>query len=391
MIIEYRYPALVSGLTGASRKFRPLMVAMRGRAEIEELDFEDAPVAATVYMQSGKVNYRWYRNKLYRAAPETGLDEFRSGLDTHMAQKVSDACHLSVGKDIQPWPKESTSFLQKAVIMRDNFRAARGEYMKIGEHEWDAMLPLSSLGAYEQPDLDRWEDAAARYVGDLIFLDGDLWVPVAEPVLATVVGLKAPYVSFVDATVYDSRNDNPKDQPPPFGRRDGFTSPYWNPGHRFHSILDLDELAASELGKEIGLSDTPWFRSPEIYLPEALSRNRIENELDRTGRVVVAELHSACKEEFGSIREAPPLLREHWNAIRQLLPQGDLSDETGDQLVRKLQLIRFFLIGGKTESFFRTRWKSDTLISLIKSVADVWGNREIDIAMSWGQTRSPGL
>lgn len=388
MLMNYRYPALVKGQIGTSRSTRPLMVAMRGRAKVEELEFNDAPVAATVYMPSGKADYRHYQGKLYRAATDGGSDEFRSGLDTHMAFKIADACHLPAGKDIQPWPKGATDCLRNVVLARDNFRCVRGEYTKIGEHEWDAMLSLSDLGGYEREDLERWEAVAARYVGDLISLDGDLWIPVVEPVLA-VMERRSLHLSFVDNSVYDGRHDNPKDKPAPFGRREGLTSPFWLPEAKFYSLLEVDGLLDSDLGPTLGVGHLPWLRKPEIYLPSVFDGNHLEKELDRVARVVVAEVHSFYKEHFGSIKGTPAPLRNRWHEMRQTLSVDDTEAGRGDQLAHHLQLTKCVLTGMKSQSPLLLG--SDTLMSLIRDMVDRWANREISLDVSWSRPKAPGL
>ncbi|MCV9964409.1 hypothetical protein OIU34_21200 [Pararhizobium sp. BT-229] len=383
MLMNYRYPALVRGQLGSARSVRPLMVAMQGRAEVEELDFSDAPVAATVYMPQGKTDYRHHRGRLYRAASESGSDEFRTGLDTHMALKIADTCRMVAGKDILPWPRVAIDCLRNVVLARDSFRSVRGEYTKIGEHEWAAMASLPSLGGYEQSDLDRWEAEAAHYVGDLISLDGDLWIPVPEPLLAViVVDRKMPYPTFVDATVYDSRNDSPKDMPPPFGRRDGFTSSFWNPAARFYSILDMPDLLDSELGGKLGFGNLPWLRRPDIFMPSAFSNGYAEKELDRAARVVVAEVHSLCK-GYGFTDVTKLHLRRHMNRVRRLLGEGGLSDEKGDQMLTQMDMIKSWI--STIWSTYPSLRGAGELIAMVTDAAAVWGNREISFDVSWTQ------
>lgn len=378
MFMNYRYPALVRGQIGSSRNVRPLMVAMHGRAEVEELDFSDAPVAATIGMLGRKAVFRYHRGKLYMEAGEGGAHEFRSGLDTHMALKIADACHLPAGRDIQPWPKEATDCLKNVVLARDNFRTLRGEFTKISEYEWNAMVSISALRSYEQADVEKWEAVAAGYVGDLIFLDGDLWMPVAEPVFA-VIERATPFVTLIDASVYQSRHDNPKDQPAPFGRRVGFTPPFWEPGTRLYSLLEADDLLDHEF--------LPWLGKPEIFLPSAFEENHVGRELDRVARIVVAELYSFYGGQFGSVKATPASLRNQWNAMRQALSMDDGDVARGERLAHQLQLTKAILGGMKSEN--PQLLGADGMIGLITDIGDRWANREISLDVSWSQPKTP--
>lgn len=392
MIMDYRFPALVKGLAGSSKTVRHLLVAMRGRAEIEEVDYAEAPLAATVYMPWGKANYRSHRGRLYREALDSRIDEFSSGLDMHMALGLADACHTSVGRDVRPWPDAARASMTKAIIMKDDFRPVRGEYLKIGEHEWASMLTPGALSSYEQEDLDRWTDLAARYVGDLISLDGDLWVPAAEPMLV-IVNRATPFASFVDATLYEGRYDNPKDQPPPFGRRTGFTSSYWNPETRFHSILDVADLLDGEMGVKIGYGDLPWLKKPEIFMPSAFAQDYASKELDRAARVAVAEVHLLCKEVFEPKTlhggRVPSTLKSLLSEARQIMESDALTDDQGDLLLGKLGQIKTWIVGLQSES--PRLAGANEITSLIKDTEAMWANREISLEVTWSQPKAPGL
>lgn len=392
MIMDYRFPALVKGTAGSSKITRHLLVAMRGRAEIEELDYADAPLAATVYMPWGKANYRSHRGRLYREALNSQIDEFASGLDTHMALNLANACRQPVGRDIRPWPDAASTSMRNVVIMKDNFRPIRGEYLKIVDHEWAAMLTLGALSSYEQQDLERWTDIAARYVADLISLDGDLWIPVAEPMLA-IVNRETPFASYVDATLYEGRHDNPKDQPAPFGRRAGFTSNYWNPETRFHSLLDVADLLDGETGAKVGCGDLPWLRKPEIFMPSAFVQDYASKELDRAARVAVAEVHLLCKEVFGPKTihggRVPPTLKGLLSEARQIMETDELSDEQGDLLLGKLGRIKTWIVGLQSEA--PRLVGASEIISLIKDTEAMWANREISLDVTWSQPKAPRL
>lgn len=384
MIMDYRFPALVKGTARSSKIVRHLLVAMRGRADIEELDFVDAPLAATVYMPWGKADYRSYRGRLYRQALDSRIDEFTSGLDTHMALNLANACRPPVGRDIRPWPDAASASMSNVVIMKDSFRPLRGEYLKITEHEWASMLTLGELSSYEQEDFDRWTDTAASYVGDLISLDGDLWIPMAEPVFA-ILNRETPFASYVDASLYDGRNENPKDQPAPFGRRAGFTSNYWNPETRFHSLLDVADLLDGETGAKVGYGDIPWLRKPEIFMPSAFAQDHASKEMDRVARVAVAEVHLLCKEEFGPQTihggRVPAALKSLLSEVRRIVESGELSDEQGDQLLGKLGRIKTWIVGLQSENPRLLGAKE--IMSLIRDTEVMWANRQISLDVVW--------
>jgi hypothetical protein len=389
MLINYRYPALVWGQVGSAKIVRPIMVAMHGRTEIEDVKFADAPLAATIYMYYGKVEYRYYRERLYRRSAEVGSDEYRSGLETHMASKIADVCRRPVGKDIQPWPNEATACLRNVVLARDNFRTVRGDYTMITGGEWSAMASLSALSSYDPTNVEHWASVASDYVGDLIVIDGDLWIPVEEPILA-VVNRAAPSANFVDASIYNGRYESPKDQPPPFGRRSGFTSHYWNPEIRFYSILELDALLEGQTGAQISDENLQWLRKPDIFIPSAFARDYPEKELDRAARVVVAEVHDFCKEAYGvkTIHggRTPAVLRNILGDVRRLLENEELGDARGDVLLGKLGRIKTWMMGMLSES--PHLGGADAILSLIKDTETMWGNREISLDVSWQQTKN---
>jgi hypothetical protein len=387
MIMHYRYPALVRGRAGTSKTARHLLVAMHGSSEIEAVDYSDAPLAAAVYMPWGKVNYRSHQGKLYREAIGDSIDGLTTGLDTHMALSLANACRPPAGRDIRPWPEVALTFMSNAIIMKDNFRPVRGEYLKIGDHEWESMLKLGSIGSYEHEDMEIWSDVAARYVGGLISLDGDLWIPVPEPMFA-IIGHSTPMATFADATVYDGRYELPKDQPPPFGRRDGFTSIFWNPAARFHALLEVADLLDGEMGSKIGYGILPWLRKPEIFIPSAFSQDCVHKELDRAARVLVAEVHSHCK-AYGLTDYVKSRLRNHNNKMRRLLAEEGLSDERGDELVPQMKMVEsWFSTIQKEKPQFRG---ADELISLVTDANAMWANREISLDVSWTQPSAPSL
>jgi hypothetical protein len=381
MHVDYRYPSLVMGRMGAWQKDRHVMVSMTGHAEIDEIGSGEAPLAATVAMQSGDVDFRLYLGRLYRAAPEFGVLEFRSGLDSHMAARIADACHLPAGRDIQPWPRAATDCLRHSDSRRDGFHHVRGEFLSIGESHRSRMIPLSALGGYEQEDVQRWANVAGDYIEGLIFIDGVMWMPVREPMLATVTYDTLPMVRYVDASFYDPRSDSPKDQPTPFGRRDGFIRPFWDPGHRVYPLHAVEDLLAD--GQGLVARQAPWLRPPEIHLPDAFGQTYAQDELDRVARVVVCELHSVYKSKSGSFRNTSSS-RERWGEMRRLLSGGVVSEYLAEGLVSRLQLIRYFIIGAETEGgAWDGDWKSDTLKSLIENTVDMWANREINLDVAW--------
>ncbi|MBY3432644.1 hypothetical protein HFN89_00455 [Rhizobium laguerreae] len=388
MQVDYRYPSMVRGRIGAWQKDRHVMVSMTGCVEVDEIGSGEAPLAATVTMQAGEVDFRLYIGRLYRAAPPYGLFEFRSGLDNHMAAQIADACHLPVGRDVQPWPKTATDCLRHSDSRRDGFHHVQGEFLSIGDFQRSQMISLSSLGGYEQEDVERWAKVAADYVENLLFIDGVMWMPVREPMLATVTYDRFPLVRYVDASFYDGRSDNPKDQPTPFGRRDGFVSPFWDPGHRVYPLHTIEDLLAD--GETLVSRQAPWLRPPEIHLPDAFGQTYAQDELDRVSRAVVSELHSVYKSKSGSFQNAPSKLREYCGEMRRLLSGEVMSEDVAEGLARRLKLIRYFIIGAESEGgAWDGHWKSDALKSLIVNTVDMWANREINLDVSW-PSRSGG-
>jgi hypothetical protein len=383
MFVDYRYPALIRGRAGSWQKDRHIIVSMVGRVEIEEIGSGDAPLAATVTMTK-RVDFRLYDGKFYRAVHPHGDVEFRSGLDNHIASGIADACHTSVGKDILPWPRNAAEFIRHSDRRRDGFRHLSGEFLSIQGSEREQMVPLSSLATYEQADVEHWEKVAADYIEGLILIDGLMWLPVREPLMAGVTNDDQFLVRrFVDASIYDARFANPKDQPTPFGRRDGFTSTFWNPGLRVYPLNADDEVLDGKLAT--------WMLPIELHIPEAFGQTYAMDELDRVARVVVSELYSVCKTEYGSLKEAPAKLREYITEMRRLLSSEVMSDDVADLVVRQLQLIRHFIIGSEIERSTLTHghWKPGTLKALIKETIDMWANREINLDVSWMSPSMP--
>lgn len=382
MLVDYRYPALVRGRVGSWQKDRHIIVSMNGRVEVVEVGSEDAPIAATVTMMK-PVDFRLYDGKFYRAADQYGDVEFRSGLDNHMASVIADACHVHVGRDILPWPKNAAEFIRHSDRRLDGFRHLKGEFLSIQGSARGQMAQVSSLTTLEQADVEHWKKVAADYMDGLILIDGYMWVPVREPLMAGVGYDRYAVKRFVDASIYDARFANPKDQPAPFGRRDGYTSTFWDPRLRVYPLNADDEVLDGKLA--------PWMLPIKLHIPEAFGRTYPADELDRVARAVVSELYSVCKTEYGSLKEAPAKFREYMTVIRRLLSSEVMSDETADLIIRQLQRIQYFIIGSESEGSRLTHghWKPDTLKALIKDTTDMWANREINLDVSW-PSRSTG-
>ncbi|MCS4088714.1 hypothetical protein [Rhizobium sp. BK176] len=384
MYVDYRYPALIRGRVGSWQKDRHILVSMTGRDEIEEIGYEDAPLAATVTMGTQKpVDFRVYGGRFYRMASEYGDIEFRSGLDHRIAEEIANACHLHVGKDIQPWPKNAAEFIRHSDMRRDGFRHARGEFLHISDAVRDQMLPLSSLAAFEGSDAENWEQVAAEYMRGLVMIDGHMWMPVREPMMAGAAHDRFPVNTIIDASIYDAKFDNPKDRPTPFGRREGFTSMFWYPSMRVYPLNADDDGLDGKMA--------PWMLPMEIRIPEVFGATYAVDEVDRVARVVVSELYSVCKTEYGTFKETPAKLREHLNETRRLLSSERITDEVADGIVRRLQLILCFIVGAESERSRPTHghWNPDTIKALIKDTTDMWANREINIDVSWSP-RSTG-
>jgi hypothetical protein len=245
------------------------------------------------------------------------------------------------------------------------------------------MVPFSSLVSYELADVEHWEKAAAEYMEGLVLIDGHMWMPVREPMMAGISGEKFAVKRFIDASVYDAKFDNPKDQPTPFGRRHGFTSTFWDPGIRVYPLNADDQVLNGKL--------PPWMLPVELHIPEAFGQTYAVDELDRVARAVVSELHSVCSTEYGSLKGAPAKLREYMTVIRRLTSSEVMSDDVADLIVRQLQCIQYFIIGSVSERSCLTHghWRPETLKALIKDTTDMWANREIDLDVSW-PSRSTG-
>jgi hypothetical protein len=384
MFVDYRYPALIRGRIGSWKKDRHIVVAMNGRVEIEELGSDEAPLAATVTIEKKPVDFRWRNGKFYMAAVQPGEFETRSGLDDRIASKIADACRTASGADISPWPARTSDFVRQSDNRRDGFRALKGDLLSIADRERDGMIQLSSLVAYERHDREHWEKTAEEYMEGLVLIDGHLWRPVSEPMMAGRSDEKYPVKTMVDASLYHAKFDSPKDQPSPFGRRGGIASTFWDPELRIYPLNADDSILEGKIA--------PWMPPIKLHIEEAFGQTYALEEVDRVARVVVAELHSACRGDHGSFKAGPVKLREYVGEVRALLSSGTMSDEVGDGIVHSLQKIRYFLIGSGQEAFpisFEF-WKGEGLKALINETAATWANREINLDVCLSTTHALG-
>lgn len=385
MRYEYRHPALVKVPLGVNGRTRHWMVGLDGSAEIPEYGYDDMPIAAVTDTVRGEgVEYRFMDGKFYMRSISNRIDvmsERDVGLDLHMISGISDALRATEGREPQVNPRLAAQAVSFSWLDRMQFRTVPGRFSDLAVRSGD-WVDISSLKNFDEAELAYWSTKAHDYVTGLASLDGEIWVPVAEPVLAIGMSPASQPYAVVDASLYEARAYGFRDMPPPYGRRDGLGSEFYHSGYAFASLAEAHryrEIIADAMEGR-GHGNLPVF---DIRMPEAFAADHAEREMDRVARVVVCEIWSVVKDAYDRMDKAPADVQRLVAALRSQT-QTYRGLDAGDALEPLLEVARRIVSTeeGNEPSLKVGFWNSDTLTLLIDHSLAVWRDRPVAVEFS---------
>jgi hypothetical protein len=269
MKITYIYQSL-NYIERSGRRSRFEIYRHSGRADIPELRGDDAPVAGLCRnsVDIDQLVLRTWNGKLY--AKDDGPLEKALAYDLETQMLSYFAEHLlkhrlghkkkiveASGRDARPAVWESWRKQRRNLVLKKRLRETQAdkEVHHLSEPDPGAMLPY---------DNSHWSDIADKIVENYILIDGQLWIPTAEPILSADYSSERGKFEYDDLTAFKQNVNLASALPKPYGSRDvqrnniygAFWSDfhkYWNPSWSFAPITDAKKsnVDRSQLNFEI--------------------------------------------------------------------------------------------------------------------------------------------
>jgi hypothetical protein len=332
-------------------------------------------------MRAGaKLELRFHEGRFYRQSADSVFDPGRSGLESEMGTAICDHVLAERQSTASIGPTDDTGGW-KSILWTLHDRSRLSQFMK-GFHQsvpdsvWTLAKPFDPV-KHDGDLLPQWAEIASNYVSSLIVVDGRLWLPVDEPMLAT----RGDEVHFDDASCYRARVNLPHRLPPPFGTDSGglgevgVCHTYWDPRWNYMTLPE----AVANANRETG-----WVG--DVLMPEAFTIDHAALQLDRAARVSAASINWITDNR--SI-QAVQLIGNEWHrfqsAFKRLLrTEAQKSSDAIEHLLGEFTgyLASNEMIDPDVERFV----KRTNIQEMIEKARDRWNDRPVDLGNEFSGT-----
>jgi hypothetical protein len=351
---------------------------MFGRTEIRELSSDEVPVAATATIKRGdlETELRFYEGRFYGQVQNATFEPGSCGLEAEMARAICD--HLIAERAsmaaIGPaghragWRQSLWIMHKDASLSMEKTPLIRG----VSPSLWAATKPFDPI-KHSDELLYTWTDVATNYVSSLLTVDGRLWKPVNEPMLAIISNAAL----YDDASCYRARIARPTKLPWPFGteRRSlgdaGDYHPYWDPRYSYVTLLEAVENR-----------DLPINGPCDVLMPEAFTLDHATLQLDRAARVAAASINWMTE---GGVN-VTMMKGNDWlffqSSFKRLLRPG--SSSTSDDIDHMLGEFSGHLARRADNPEVRHFLRKTRIQELIENARSRWNDRTVDLGADLG-------
>ncbi|MCS4089321.1 hypothetical protein [Rhizobium sp. BK176] len=335
---------------------------------------DEVPVAAMATINSGQpeTELRFFGGRFYRRSSATTFEAGSCGLEGEMGRAICDhlidermsAAAIGPGDDGAGWKKQLWRMHKEARLSQE--RKSRN-LSAVPDELWALTKPFDPVKHTDEL-LPKWADAAAAYVSSLIVVDGRLWLPVDEPMLA----IKDGYALYDDASCCRAKNNIPSKLPSPFGTdkgplgKTGDCHPYWDPRYSFVSFLEAVEDPSIPINGPC-----------DVLMPEAFTVDHASLQLDRAARVAAASIDWLLKESD---------LLFFQSSLKRMLKPGSRS--TLDAVDVVLGELSHHLIRRSGEPAIAHLLRKTQIQGLIERARFRWNDRPVELGNDLGSYKS---
>lgn len=386
MRITYSYPALTTVQRRSASQPWLRIVKADGSAMVDEYSSEDIPVAAVVSVvdRDGGERIRFHEGRFYLNTHSSDIDSAVHQTNMVATRAIADSLVEGRKHLAAIHPKEIRRPLWNLWLAgRDNlsipasFRSAFLSPATLTE------LPEFNPAKHDRAEFDLWARHHLSLVSEIIMIDGEVWLPIKEPILNNHISM--PYEwSYDDVAVYDMRKGRPGDLPAPFGKRittrpDGsWDSRYWRPGFKFVSLPEAEELGANW---------SKWLC--DVMMPEAFTADILSLEMDRAARLaVVAIRDQIARSNVNDFIRRDDQLSAHMKALSRLV-KGTKEIRSAEEIEGPLSRFLAYTLADVRSPYhngnkFRGR---GSVSEMMKDVLTRWYDRPVSLEL--GDAPSP--
>jgi hypothetical protein len=371
MRIGLEYPALAFGETAKMSKSRLVLCVVAAEFDIDEADWEDAPLAFTVDGEP-EIHYRRHGRQLYTPFEKGDAfllgDSAASPLDTRhpLFGPAVTAIKQYVGHKRPAEDTKPERLFSALSSTHDNaalVRPARETAAKLVDNEATSA------------DLAKWEAVAKRAVADLLLVDGRVWRRTPEPCYQ--VDLSSGRINAADSDLYWMT-------PELAGR-----GSHWGWDgleYRYFAADDVDGAlaCASRFAPRVELQ-----RSITVHDADAIGIDYHAFELDRAARVCVelferhlSKLNGKEGQEMWSV---PSDLLDAWVEMRACVRGREIGSAADEVTVSAVEAFCDALDANAS-------WAGDFMLYDVdpahaRDVVGSWCHRPVDLGLALGGQR----
>ena len=366
MRITTRFPAVARGRVKRMASDRLVFCLPEIDFDIPEYSSDDVPLALRTQWDDRTLDYRMLDGKLYRpmretvqisdlSAPPTTLI---SRLNHPIFHRMATAVAARVGNEREANETRPERFYQRfsSLDQADIDRAVADAENMVDDEVTKA-------------DLLEWENQARSRLAQILILDGALWETAPEPcyqLMAHNGSIGLSDVSFYEAGL---------------SHRHPLRYDYQNLDYRYFGAGDFAAaLEFSEKMKPIGSTPETGPRI-DVFMPEALTTDFVELELDRAARVSVSKfeqhLNSTARKGAGYLLDVPREALLSACLLRDAIATREAGDPVAESLVTRLEAFAHVL-GRNPELCEQMRFED---MPNILDIVETWTNTEVTLSL----------